>query len=52
MESNTPIKNNPSEDPGKTANIYCSVQKIPDFADDLLEEIGKAYIEVQTMVGQ
>jgi sphinganine-1-phosphate aldolase len=46
------IKNNPSEDPGKTANIYCSVQKIPDFADDLLEEIGKSYIEVQTMVGQ
>jgi len=44
------INNHKDEDPGEAAQIYCSTQKIPDYAEDVLEEIGRAYIDVQDMV--
>lgn len=42
------VKSHPNEDPGDTAKIYCSTKKIPKFADSLLEDIGRMYIDVQT----
>lgn len=42
------VKSHPEEDPGDTANIYCSTQKIPSYADELLDKIGRMYIDIQT----
>jgi hypothetical protein len=44
------IDEHPDEDAGDTAKIYCSTQQIPDFAEDILDEIGRIYVGVQTMV--
>jgi sphinganine-1-phosphate aldolase len=44
------VAEHPDEDPGDTAQIYCSAQDIPDFAEDILDKIGRTYIEIQTMV--
>ena len=42
------VKTNPTEDPGDTAKIYCSTQQIPKFADSMLEDIGRLYMDIQT----
>ena len=44
------IKGHPDEDPGSNAKIYCSMQEIPNFAEDILEEIGRVYIDIQTRI--
>ena len=44
------VKDHKDEDPGSSAKIYCSTQEIPDYAEDILDEIGRVYIDVQTMV--
>nr|QBK87379.1 MAG: hypothetical protein LCMAC201_02890 [Marseillevirus LCMAC201] len=46
----TIYKANPDEDPGIKSKIYCSTQEIPDFAEDILDEICRTYIDVQTMI--
>jgi sphinganine-1-phosphate aldolase len=44
------IDEHPDEDPGDTAQIYCSAQEIPGFAEDILDKIGRTYIQIQGMV--
>lgn len=42
------IKEHLEEDPGQMAQIYCSTQNIPDYAEDIMEDIGRMYINVQS----
>jgi sphinganine-1-phosphate aldolase len=46
----TYILEHPDEDSGSQARIYCSSQEVPNFADDVLDEIGRTYVQIQTMV--
>ena len=40
----------PDEDPGSMAKIYCTTQEIPECAESILDEIGRAYIMIQNML--
>lgn len=43
------VIDHPEEDPGERAQIYCSTQEIPDYAEDILDQIGRKFIEIQSL---